>query len=263
MSTGVVRSIVVLIVSMVGGLVAADSLVIVGPGTLGRYQTTITFANPTATPLECVLTTLPGTPGFCNVLCPPGLYVNVEVPANGTFQWTPVDFSPSTGFPLNTLLVTPAEGFPLPTVKAHIVDTLVPTRGVDLPVIRLSTLTAQNPTVLVFPDISRTATLHSNLVLGAIDQDGRSQLLTVQIQVFSSDGQLVGQGTFSNAAQNQGMSPAAADLFIVDVPGQLGISTLEAGQMRVTKLSEAGFLWGEVATMSTDGGASLSVGLNP
>jgi hypothetical protein len=240
-------------------LAIADSLVVVGPGTLGPFQTTISFANPTAAPLECAISTLPVGPTTCFPVCP---VQTINLPPHGTFQIL-VDFSPFTAFPLNTVFVTPAPGNALPTVKLHVANTNVPTQGVDLPVIRLSTLTVQNPTVLVFPDISRTATAHSNLVLGAIDQDGISQNVTVKLELYSAAGDLLGQGIFSNNLQNENLSPSVADLFIVDVARQLGVASLEGGQLRVTKISAVGSLWGEVATLSSDGAATLSVGLNP
>jgi hypothetical protein len=110
----------------------ADSLIVVGAGTLGPYRSTISLANPSAAPLSCALSTLPDEPTPCLPVCP---IQNIDLPPDGSAQF-PLDFSASTGFPVNTILVTPAEGLPLPTIKVHIVNTDVPTEGVDLPAIR-------------------------------------------------------------------------------------------------------------------------------
>jgi hypothetical protein len=216
------------------------------------------FANPTGSPLEFGVSVFPEGPTPCGFpVCP---FFSESLPPHGTLS---ISFRPFfDDFPLNMIFVTPAEGFPLPTVTARITNGERPQQGGELPVIRVSTLLAANPTMLTFSGITRSATTHSNLALGSIDQNGFSQKLTVQVSVYSSGGNLLGKGVFSNFFQNQGSELAANILFVGDVAGQLGITDLDGGQIVVQKLS-GGALWGEVATISGDGTFSMRVGLNP
>jgi len=47
------------------------------------------------------------------------------------------------------------------------------------------------------------------------------------------------------------------------VLGRLGVSSLENGQIRVTKISGSGILWGGPSTISDQGWLSVSEGVNP
>jgi hypothetical protein len=78
---------------------------------------------------------------------------------------------------------------------------------------------------------------------------------TVRIEAFSPAGDLL-------ATLDRPFQPYPwIDLF--DILNQLGIGGLEDGQIRVTRTSGNGALWGILTTLGTDGSVAVSTGLNP
>jgi hypothetical protein len=52
-------------------------------------------------------------------------------------------------------------------------------------------------------------------------------------------------------------------LYLVDVIGRLGVTTLQEGLIRVSRVGPEGRLWGYLATVNGDGAISIFSGLNP
>jgi hypothetical protein len=133
-----------------------------------------------------------------------------------------------------------------------------PTQAVEVPAFRLSTLVALNPTVLAFPGARRDAASRTNLVLSNIiprlNQEQGSDV-TLLLEAYSSGGGLLGTEILL-LRFNQ-------TRFLVDVLAELGVITLDVGQIRVTKLAGDGVFWGTMFTTTSDGGVSVSVGAHP
>lgn len=140
-------------------------------------------------------------------------------------------------------------------MTARVVNRDRPTQTIELPVVRRSTIEALNPAVLAFPSAKRSAGAHSNLILSEVSWvEGRT--LSIVVEAYSPVGERLG-------------SPAAFEvttggtLFLVDVLAKLGVSELDAGQIRVTKTGGSGLMWGLLATVYDEGSVSVSPGMNP
>jgi hypothetical protein len=66
-----------------------------------------------------------------------------------------------------------------------------------------------------------------------------------------------GQGLASSDFQVVG------SLFLTDVLAQIGVSSLDGGQVRVTRLSGPEAVWGYLATLKEDGSLSITSGAVP
>ena len=236
-----------------GGLPSPDRLVIVGAGYEPPWDTDIELANGGTVLVEAVLSGVPGSLSPC-LSCPEWW---VSIPPGGTahatarlaltaFGW---------GFPaIRTVYVIPSNGPDPPTVTARVVNRARPTQTTELPVIRYSALEALNPSVLSFPGATRTSTARTNLILAEARLFGT---LSGTLEVFSSNGALLGSGTFEISRGRH------STLFLMDVLQTLGVPHLEGGQIRVTKTGGDGLLWGVLTTVHEDGRVSVSPGLNP
>lgn len=227
----------------------AESLVVVGAGQSGTWDTEFSFANGTSDPITVqeYLTASPPFPCIspCNV-------AYVTVPANGTAT---VWMSSLIGGPLRTLYFTPLGGDALPTMRARVVNRYAaPDEAVELPVLRLQTALDMNASVFVFPSVKRSDAIHSNLAIGSVN--GYVDFpVSIMVEAFGSDGTRLGSGTFSSGTAN--------NIFLIDVLHQLGVDSLDDGQIRVTKVSGDGVLWGELAVLDTAGHVQISLGRNP
>jgi virginiamycin B lyase len=152
-----------------------------------------------------------------------------------------------------TSWVVNPNSFFVPSVHARIFQRSKPEVSASLPVIRLSTLLDLNADVLSFSGATRgPGGARSNLFLTAVTQDGLTTS-TVRVEAFSPDGSALGASNFGIAKY----------LLIGDVLAQLGVSSLETGQIRVTRISGTAAVWGYLATLKADGALSISSGAVP
>lgn len=140
----------------------------------------------------------------------------------------------------------------LPTVKARVADAATPSQGVELPSVRLSTITQFDGASLIFPSVRRTSTGHNNLILTNLDLNGP---MSADIEVYAPNGDHLGGTSVS-------VEPSVV-LFLVDVLATLGITSLDDGQILISRTSSIGIPWGEVATVDSVNGVFMSVGRNP
>ena len=68
---------------------------------------------------------------------------------------------------------------------------------------------------------------------------------------------------FLDVAQRFVQTKGYEAMSIQDVLGQLGVTDLVDGQLRVTKISGDGLMWGTMSTLYLDGGVAVSTGANP
>jgi hypothetical protein len=111
---------------------------------------------------------------------------------------------------------------------------------ISVPAFRQSTLLALNPPSLSFPGAERSATSRTNLVLADLREpdhpDGRG--LSTQVEVYGSSGERLAVASYS-------LGPGKTR-FLVDVPAQLAVESLDFGQIRVRKTAGEGQLWGTI-----------------
>jgi hypothetical protein len=238
--------------------VAGDSLVVTGTGSPGTWTTQLELANPGSTDLRV---TIYETAGFQECSFPVCPFATVVVPGNGTIALETSSLSFDSATQLQTIYVTPSDGITLPTMRAQAINRAQPSQKNILPVVRLSTLNLLAPSVLSFPAASRTSITHSNIGVGVIAPDGTNPPFSIRIDVLSSTGMLLASGTFENTLVPE--LGFGANIYLVDVLGYLGITELEDGQVRVTKISGDGALWGEMATITSECGVLMTEGINP
>jgi hypothetical protein len=229
-----------------------DAIVFVGVGVSGTWDTEIVLANPD--PFSNALAV-----GIDNLrpdyACPPlvGCLGDtfVFLPPSGTASLLASTISGfSSG--LLPLKLYVSSDMDLPSVRARVVNGSLPSQAIEVPGIRLSTLTALNPVALSFPGATRSSVGHSNIVMAEIANTGS---LSILIEAFDSDGALKGSQPFEISS--------GQTVFLQDVLGQLGVTDLVDGQLRVTKISGDGLMWGTMSTLYLDGGVAVSTGANP
>jgi|PersoiStandDraft_1058852.scaffolds.fasta_scaffold03332_5 hypothetical protein len=252
---------VVGIVLVYGAAVSgSDSIVAIGVGSVGPWDTVLEFANPSDQAL-----TVQVSPYYAEfqVGCPnPCPWTQIVIPGNGTGSLHAADLSPvPMGLTLSEYICTDRSSV-LPSTIARVVNTVMPEQGVELPLVRLSTLNDLNPFVLIFPSARRSLGVHTNLVIApvlAAPTPPLPQDFAVRVEVFAETGQLVATGEFANG-RPQGL---VDNLMLVDVLGQLGIDDLSDGQIRVTLTRGSGSLWGETSAVDPAGLVSVAVGAVP
>lgn len=224
----------------------SDALVVVGAGAAGPWVTEYEFANRDISTAQVHV-----GPAPFSVPCPPLQpceQASVSIPGRGVAKVPALPYGRTF---VGSTFVTVANA-DLPTVRARIVNSSRLAQSIELPVTRLSTITALNPSELVFPTAARTGTAHSNLVLSELSH---SAALTVRVEAYSAEGTLLGAADLGLERGNS--------LFIIDVLGTLGITGLANGQVRVTRIEGAGLLWGLLATVTSEGQVFASLGVNP
>src|SRR5450759_1658240 len=219
------------------------AIAVVGAGTAGYWITEIEMANPTDQPLVVQLS---ATAAFIDA-CPSSSVCPYQsfIPANGTLS---VLDSWITGAPqnaLHTIYIVSGDPAVVPVVRARARNTLNPQLTTELPAVRLDTLANLGGTTLNFPSAIRSSDTHVNLVIAAIVPDGGGPAFTARVEAYSSDGTLLGGMNVSNDTGGA-YSP---NIFLVDVLAQLGVTDLADGQIKVTKLSGDGALWGGMAVV--------------
>lgn len=225
----------------------ADVLVALGAGVAGTWETEFEFANNEALPLTVFAGEQPHE--FVCVTSPCGI-AYAPLPRTGAARivTTSADFGRFTG----RLFVGAHDAEDLPTVRARVVNRARPAQAIELPLFRRSTLVTLNPLVLAFPSAVRAAGVHTNLFVTEI---GLADGATVRVEAYSAAGQQLGQQAIALAA--------GETVFLQDVLATLGVPALSEGQLRVTRTSGAGKIWGLSATVYDDGRVSVSAGKHP
>jgi hypothetical protein len=225
-----------------------DSLVALGAGISGTWQTEFDFANPDSSNAVNVFVGEQPFPYVC-VAAPCGIEYS-PLPRNGTARivTNSADFAGFSG----RLFVGADDAEELPTVTARVVNRARPSQTIELPLYRRSTLVALNPLTLSFPGAERTSTTHTNLFVSEI---GLSWEVAVLIEAYSPAGERLGGEVH--------VVPRAATLVLQDVLPRLGVSELAQGQIRLTRTAGNGVMWGLLATLFDDGRVRVSAGKHP
>src|SRR5262249_47402314 len=218
------------------GRVDSDWLVAVGSGHAGAWDTEFDLANALGRSVNPRIGER--GPQICGICFDPTVVKNV--PSLGVRHVLATEI-PFVGEGFDTFLVqtalTPDDD--LPTTRARIVNRARPSQSAEIPVTRYSTIHKLNPSVLTFPTATRDTGAHSNLVIAEVGAD-RFELV-VLVEAYTADGELAGRSRPINLA-------GAQTIELVDVLQILDVPNLEGGQIRVTKVSGDGLLWGVLAT---------------
>jgi len=236
-------------------------VIVSGVGASGPWGTSIDFANPGSTLLRFNL--IPDRRQCVAAPC------DFTIPANGTLTIGPE----SLQGPLQTIIVVPEEGSATPVVRAHVLDTTTHRGAELLAVSARAILERDNAQSLSFPAVTRNATTHTNLILSGISGTPAtfpSDTFAASLVLFDRDGNLLGDKLVTNDCEPPVPCP---DVFLVDVVAQLGVDAIEGGQLTVTKIQidpgpdgpfhQAVALWGELASVSSDGPSAVIGGANP
>jgi virginiamycin B lyase len=232
-----------------------DAVVIPGAGTSGHWETQIEVAN-VATREASILAGVYSRFSCVSLGIPiPGAGIGLAPNGSGKMLLnTSVISGLRTFYVRNTV-----EGV-LPLVRARIYNRDSSNQSADLPAIRLSTLTKLNPETLSFPGAVRSASARTNLLIAELSierllLDSPVPAVRTRVDVLGSDGVLLASGEFDVTS--------GTCLYLVDIIGRLGVTSLQDGQIRVTKLGNQGLLWGYSARIDSEGAVSIFSGLNP
>jgi len=253
--------------SAFGQAAKADRLVIPGVGSAGSWTTRIDLVNPSSTPIAFAL--FPDRePLPCAVSEAPCVRT---IPANGAFRLEGGAVEgPLTTLVIDSLVESPADR---PTVRARVSLENSPLAA-ELPVASWNAISGRpRPDVLAFPGARRGPiygivagpTTHVNLVLSVLavadNGDGGVEPIpfAALVELLDSSGALLASRTVSGCA---GGAPCG-DVVLHDVIGGMGIGAIEDAQLRVTKTSPDGILWGAAAIVTDGGPVSVVPGWNP
>jgi hypothetical protein len=234
---------------------AAETVVIVGVGTVGPWDTAIDLVNTGDATMRAQIS--PDFSDFASGLPGGAVVADAQIPAHGSARVMASEIPARVEGRLYTVFVS-SDSEELPIVKAR---ELGPDGiGADLPILKLSTLIGASPPVLTFPDVTRSTATRTAIVVGAITgQNGGLTPLTVLVELFDAEGGLVSSGSFDNS----GTDPQFANIFLPDVLPLLGVETIESGVLRVTKIEGHGALWGESVIVGPRCNFSTTPGFNP
>jgi hypothetical protein len=228
----------------------AESLVIVGTGRSGSWDTVLEISNSGSAAEIIQLGPTAGFQALCPNPCPlPSRTIN----PGQTIRLTPDDLSGyHPAFASISYVNSSDPSFTNNvSVRARSINTAVPTQSAEVPVVRLSTITALNPAVLSFPGATKSASAHSNLMLAEIT--GTAPAI-IQVEAFDASGTRTGVSTET--------VPAGGTLYLVGVLSRLGVNAMDDGQIKVTRLS-GGMVWGWIGTVFPDAGVHIGLGRNP
>jgi hypothetical protein len=215
--------------------------IVPGAGAIGTWVTSVGFANGSDLPVTVRVASVQVPPG---VSCAPPFTClgaqDVTVPG-GSF-WS-VEVSPSFGGPAGptTLYVTLLAGPALPTVYALMINLAKTSERFEIPVIRTDTLSRLNPSVLVFP----------NSGFSSLGQFRRSNLL---VSVYGGEVTVKVEGGASLPTKNYAIG-ANSTLELYDL---VRVGDLVPVQIRVTKLSGDGAIWGYLVLVDSDRAAATA-----
>jgi hypothetical protein len=225
----------------------ADVFVFTGVANVEGWETRYEIANGRGVPGVAMLFTDSRIP--CPLLGCGERLVNLE--ANATVRSDPFSSGVTTVFALVPELPLAVRARTFPT-DAEL------ELAFDVPSIRLSTLEAANPEMLVFP-IRQDEGGRSNLALasvhGAPPAPISGEPLGIRIEAFSSDGTL--RGTTDVGV------PDGGTIYLVRLLETFGLSEFE-GQIRATRLyGGPSLMWGVMYQINADGQTSSTPGTIP
>ncbi len=233
-------------------LLSADSLVIAGAGFAGKWDTEVDIANVSSNPIQ-VLVSIQGLP--LAVPCPPNCTGETfDIPGRGTITVRTSEFLGAIYPGPQMVRVETTQGGLLPVVHARAISAANTCEFAELPVVRSGSIEAMVVPVLVFPGVVRGGGTYSNLILEALGGAGAS----VEIELLDAGGRSLGSGVFVIPGET-----TVSAFTLVDVAAHFGVETLELGQVRATKVSGTGVLWGALSTIASDGSVRVTVGANP
>ena len=235
---------------LIGATAAAESLVIVGTGRSGSWDTVLELSNGGSVPVTVQLGPTAGFQALCPTPCP--LPTRTLNPGQ-TVRLTPDDLAGyHPPFASISYVNSSDQSFTSSiSVRARAINTLVPTQSAEVPVVRLSTVMAMNPTFLSFPGATLSASAHSNLMLAELT--GLATTI-VQVEAFDTTGTRVGSSTETVRS--------GGTLYLVNVLARMGVNAMDDGQIKVTRLS-GGTVWGWIGTVFPDAGVHIGLGRNP
>ncbi len=231
-----------------------DALVVLAARDLGGWTTEFDIAN-----VEAQKTFILGSFTFPEItvcgVCPPQLLLPLGPHGSAKATASQVTLGSLRSVFFRSLV----DGI-LPNVHARLVNSAAPRGSIEAPSIRLSTLAAMDPSILVFPGAVRQAGAHSNLLITEVSTLSYLRFINTSLQVlveaFSDTGELVGSASF-------GVVGDSGSIYLVDILGRLGVAELPLGQLRVTKTGGGGIMWGYLLTAKSDGTFAVSLGATP
>lgn len=246
-----------LILIALGGSAAlrGETLLIAAGGFVGAWDTEIEMANVLGDPVDVTLS-ITGIPS--GLPCPPNCTSQtLTLPGHGTQRVLASAFLGSVYAGPQMIRVDTPDGVAAPSVHARSLSNSSETQFAELPVVRLSTIEALDTSVLVFPGATRQSGVYSNLILEGIGGSFTGGSL-VTVEAFDSSGQSLASQTFTITGESTFQATT-----IVDVLARLGISELEDGQIRVTRVTGTGSLWGVLTNVLASGALKVKLGANP
>jgi len=225
----------------------AGSIVVVGAGYSGAWDTEIVLANPFDSPLDMLVGR---TPRPCLAgPCPPPFTLSIEVPAMGQAS---VLASQLNGTGVSYVFITPySDGGPgLPVVRARAFAVDQPSRAMELPAISYGQFISRLRTTFVFPGAAKSSDAYSNL---SVVEFGVGDV-SYRIDAFDAAGNAV--GTLRGGLTIGGFG------VVVDVLKQMNVTAFD-GQIRLTQTGGDGVLAGTLATLGSDDSFAVSGGFNP
>jgi hypothetical protein len=232
-----------------------ETLLIAAGGFVGAWDTEIEMANVLADPVDVTLS-ITGMP--LGLPCPPNCTSQtLTLPGHGTQTVLASTFLGSVYAGPQMIRVDTQNGIAAPSVHARSISAGSQTQFAELPVVRLATIEALDTSVLVFPGASRTEGVYSNLILEGIGGTFTGGSV-VTVEAFDSSGQSLASQTFAITGESTFQATT-----IVDVLARLGVSDLQDGQIRVTRVTGTGSLWGVLTNVLESGALKVKLGANP
>jgi hypothetical protein len=191
------------------------------------------------------------------------------IPANGAFRLDAVDGDLTT-LVIDSLVESAADR---PTVRARVSVENSPLAA-ELPVASWEAISGRpRPDILAFPGARRGPiygivagpTTHVNLVLSVLapglNGDGEVEPIpfAALVELLDSSGAVLASRTVSGCHDGA----PCADVVLHDVIGGMGIGAVDDAQLRVTRTSPGGVLWGAAAIVTDGGPVSIVAGWNP
>ena len=239
----------------VAALLRGETLIVAAGGFVGAWDTEIELANTLADPVDVTLS-ITGIP--LGLPCPPNCTSQtLTLPGHGTQRVLASAFLGSVYSGPQMIRVDTPTGEAAPSVHARSINAVSQTQFAELPVVRLSTIEGLDTSVLVFPGVMRQTGVYSNLILEGIG-GSFSGGSTVTVELFDASGQSLASRSFEITGESTFQATT-----IQDVVARLGVTEIEDGQIRVTRVTGTGSLWGVLTNVLESGALKVKLGANP
>jgi hypothetical protein len=235
----------------------ADGVAVVGVGTSGTWTSELEIVNPSPTPLRVQVG---GLAEFEPLLCPGTCAItHVDIPGSGSMRLGVADIpNLRNRQDLNTVYVVAEIPDVVPVVRARVFNTEKPQQAIEVPAVRLSTLTAHSIYKLHFPSVTRNTDVHTNLIIAR--PVGGLPPIRVRVEAFDGNGARLAEAVFTGLPEPGGNY--YPNVFLIDVLAQLGLVEVPTGSLRVTSL-DGGEIWGFTSRVFPAGNVSTVIGWNP